>query len=68
MMRHPYMVVLGDDEAAAHTVAPRSRDAGELGSMSVGEFAERVLGEASPPRLQKAHAAAPREQGPNIST
>ncbi|MCC6667680.1 MAG: threonine--tRNA ligase [Polyangiaceae bacterium] len=68
LMRHPYMVVLGDDEAAAHTVAPRSRDAGELGSMSVGEFAERVLGEASPPRLQKAHAAAPREQGPNIST
>lgn len=51
MMRHPYLVVLGDDEVQAGTVTPRSREQGDLGSMSVSAFAERVLAEAAPPRL-----------------
>ncbi len=52
-MRFPYLVVLGDDEVAAGTVTPRSRDQGELGSMPIAAFAARVLAEASPPRLQQ---------------
>jgi threonyl-tRNA synthetase len=51
MMRYPYLVVLGDDEATAGTVSPRSRDEGELGSMTIQAFAERLLAEAKPPRL-----------------
>ncbi len=50
LMRHPYIVVLGENEAAAGTVTPRSRDAGELGSMPVAEFAARLLAESKPPR------------------
>ena len=64
----PYLVVIGDDEATAGTLSARSRDAGELGSMTVAAFAERVLREASAPRLEKTHAAGPREQESNIST
>jgi len=51
LMRHPYIVVVGDDEVAAGTLAPRSRDAGDLGKMPVAEFAERLVAEARPPRL-----------------
>jgi threonyl-tRNA synthetase len=50
MMRHPYIVVIGEDEVTAGTLTPRSRDAGELGSMPVAEFAARLLEEAKPPR------------------
>jgi threonyl-tRNA synthetase len=51
MMRHPYTVVLGDKEAETDTVTPRSRDAGELGTLSIADFASRLLAEARPPRL-----------------
>jgi threonyl-tRNA synthetase len=50
LMRHPYIVVIGEDEVANGTLTPRSRDAGELGSMPVAEFAARLLAEARPPR------------------
>ena len=50
LMRHPYVVVLGDKEAAAGTVAPRSRDEGELGAISIADFAARLRTEATPPR------------------
>jgi len=50
LMRHPYVVVIGDKEAAAGTLAPRSRDAGDLGSMSIAEFSARLAKEAVPPR------------------
>jgi threonyl-tRNA synthetase len=53
LMRHPYIVVIGDDEANEGTLAPRSRDAGELGKMKVAEFAERLLSESRPPRLSR---------------
>jgi threonyl-tRNA synthetase len=53
LMRHPYVVVLGDKEAESQTVAPRERDQGELGTMTISELAERLLSEARPPRLAK---------------
>jgi threonyl-tRNA synthetase len=40
--RHPYMLVLGDREQEADAVAVRSHSDGELGAMSVPEFAARV--------------------------
>ncbi len=48
MRRYPYMAVLGDKEVETRTVAPRSREAGELAPMSLEAFANRVLGEAVP--------------------
>jgi threonyl-tRNA synthetase len=53
-MRHPYLGVLGDKEAAAGLVAPRSRDAGDLGPMPIAEFRERLVKEAQPPRPKAA--------------
>jgi threonyl-tRNA synthetase len=50
LMRHPYVVVIGDKEAEAGAVAPRSRDAGDLGAMPVAEFKARLKAEAMPPR------------------
>jgi threonyl-tRNA synthetase len=50
LMRHPYVVVLGDKEAEAGAVAPRSRDAGDLGAMPLAEFAARLAKEAVPPK------------------
>lgn len=52
LMRHPYIVVIGDDEAREGTLSPRSRDAGELGKMSVQQFLERLVAEAKPPRVK----------------
>ena len=49
-MRHPYLGVLGDKEATAGHIAPRSREDGDLGSMSIAQFKERVVAEARPPR------------------
>lgn len=51
LFRYPYIAVIGDKEAASRTVAPRSRTAGDLGSMSLEAFADRVLAEAAPPRI-----------------
>ncbi len=53
LMRHPYVVVLGDKEAEAGTVAPRSRDTGDLGPMPLAEFAARLRSEAAPPKPGK---------------
>ncbi|HET7540247.1 MAG TPA: threonine--tRNA ligase [Polyangiaceae bacterium] len=52
-LRYPYICVIGDAEAAAGTLAVRSATDGELGSMSVSDFTERLLEEAKPPRLQR---------------
>ncbi len=38
MQKIPYMLVIGDKEMAAGTVAPRARDGQNLGSLSVDEF------------------------------
>jgi threonyl-tRNA synthetase len=53
LMRHPYIVVIGDEEMAEGSVAARSRDAGELGKMKISEFAERLLEEARVPQLHR---------------
>ena len=58
LLRVPYVVVVGDKEAAEGKVAPRSRDLNkDLGAMPLEEFTELLLREAVPPRLA-GHAAA----------
>jgi threonyl-tRNA synthetase len=46
--RCPYMLVLGDREQEAGTVAVRSHEDGELGALPVAEFAARVKAESEP--------------------
>ncbi|MEN6431155.1 MAG: His/Gly/Thr/Pro-type tRNA ligase C-terminal domain-containing protein [Coriobacteriales bacterium] len=41
----PYMLVVGDKEAEAHTVSVRERTAGDIGGMDIATFAERVVSE-----------------------
>jgi len=45
MQKIPYMLVLGDKEAEAGTVAVRTRAGGDEGAMSADEFIERALKE-----------------------
>jgi threonyl-tRNA synthetase len=45
----PYMLVVGDREAADRKVAPRARSGEQLAATSIEEFAARVLTEAEPP-------------------
>ena len=52
-MRYPYIAVIGDKEAMARTLSVRSRQEGELGAMPLPSFAERLLVEATPPRVHK---------------
>jgi threonyl-tRNA synthetase len=47
LMRYPYLGVIGDKEADARTVSPRSRELGELGALALEAFADKVLGEAA---------------------
>jgi threonyl-tRNA synthetase len=48
LQRYPYMLVIGPKEAEARALGVRSRDAGELGSMSIDALIERILGESKP--------------------
>lgn len=43
----PYMAVVGDKEAAAGSVAVRSRSAGDLGAVPLDEFVERLSNEVA---------------------
>ncbi len=52
LMRVPYLAVIGKDEAAAGTVAPRTGDGGDLPVMPVRQFTERLVAESRPPRRQ----------------
>ena len=45
MQKVPYMLILGDKDLEAGTVGVRSREAGDLGAMSLEAFLERVRGE-----------------------
>jgi threonyl-tRNA synthetase len=54
LMRYPYIAVIGDKEAAARTLSIRSRQDGELGAIPLETFSEKLLAEASPPRIQRA--------------
>jgi threonyl-tRNA synthetase len=49
LMRYPYLLVVGPKEAESGAVGVRSRDAGELGSMPLGELIGRLLTESAPP-------------------
>jgi threonyl-tRNA synthetase len=67
MMRVPYVVVVGDKEAADRKVAPRSRDLNkDLGAMPLEEFAARLVAEATVPRLRS--ASPPDGEGAGTST
>jgi len=43
--RNPYMLVIGDKEVEERNIAVRSRDEGELGSMSIEDFTDNLLDE-----------------------
>ena len=45
LQKIPYMLILGDKEAAADTVSVRSRRDGDLGAMSADEFLQKALKE-----------------------
>lgn len=47
MQKVPYMLVLGDKEVAGGLVSVRSRRDGDLGTMTLDAFAERILEEIS---------------------
>ncbi len=52
LMRVPYIVAVGDREAAETKVAPWSRETGaDLGAMPLEAFIERLVSEAVPPKL-----------------
>ncbi len=48
-MKVPYMVIIGEKEAEQGTVSVRSRDHGELGSLTVEDFQARLLAESAIP-------------------
>jgi len=50
MKKVPYLLILGDKEAAAQEVAPRRRGEGDLGSMSAADFAAHLLKEIAEKR------------------
>jgi threonyl-tRNA synthetase len=45
MKKIPYMVVVGDREAESDTVSVRSRGGGDLGSMTLAAFLEKITAE-----------------------
>ncbi len=45
----PYMAIIGTKEAETDTVSVRSRDAGDLGSMPLERFVEKLIQEAEVP-------------------
>jgi threonyl-tRNA synthetase len=47
MQRVPYLLVVGDREMAERSVAVRARDGKDLGSMSVDDFADRLMTESA---------------------
>lgn len=51
LMRVPYIVVIGDEEVQGGTLSVRSRDQGELGSLTVEQFADRLALESKAPQV-----------------
>jgi len=49
LARYPYILVVGPKEAETGTLGVRSRDAGELGALSLADFTARLLLESKPP-------------------
>jgi threonyl-tRNA synthetase len=52
LMAIPYVIVVGEKESTASTVNIRSRDAGELGEMSLDDFFTRIDTERKPRSLK----------------
>jgi threonyl-tRNA synthetase len=50
LQKRPYMLVVGDEEAEAGAVAVRRHRAGDVGKMTVAEFAEMALAEVADKR------------------
>lgn len=48
LQKIPYMLIVGEKEQEAGTVSVRSRDAGELGAVSVADFLAQVEAERQP--------------------
>jgi threonyl-tRNA synthetase len=53
LTRVPYVAVIGEKEAQASAVAPKTGDGKDLGAMPISEFAERLVRESKPPRPSK---------------
>ena len=53
----PYMLVIGDKEQTAGTVAVRSRGEGDLGAVPVAEFIARLEREVAEKRMSPAKPA-----------
>ena len=47
VLKIPYMIVLGDQEAAAGTLAVRARSGGDLGAMTTEAFVEKLMQEVA---------------------
>src|SRR5690606_1995021 len=47
----PYMLVIGENEAANGTVSVRRRGEGDLGAQSVSDFVARITGEIASKRI-----------------
>jgi threonyl-tRNA synthetase len=45
MEKMPYMLIVGEDEQAGNTVAVRKRGEGDLGTMGIQDFADKVNNE-----------------------
>lgn len=56
--RVPYIAVIGDQELETNSLSVRSRDDGELGSLTVEEFRNRLLTESKAPRLDDTNRTA----------
>ncbi|MFP6684311.1 MAG: threonine--tRNA ligase [Polyangiaceae bacterium] len=53
LARVPYILVVGDKEVENGSVSPRSRDLNKnIEAMTVGAFADKLVAEAKPPRLE----------------
>ncbi|MBU6337965.1 MAG: threonine--tRNA ligase, partial [Acidobacteria bacterium] len=57
LQKIPYMLVVGDEEAGKGTVAVRRHGVGDVGEMSVGDFAARLEEESSTRRDLPVEAA-----------
>ena len=53
----PYMLVVGDKEQSAGTVAVRDRVEGDLGAMSIAELVQRLTTEATERRIRQVSTA-----------
>ena len=42
MEKNPYLIILGDKEITANTVAIRARGKGDLGAMKIEEFVDKI--------------------------